>query len=179
MPADLVRDYYEAKWGPPDREARFEAFGHKMEVYKWMPDATGEGVAIYVTNGASASRVLSDSHRVEFFVGFRPEFDDIAPALSMLATYPLRGGEVRPGDTVTLGGPLWSGAVVSTFLIVPQIEELLDPLVLPDSSHVQFCQVLPISETELEIKRQRGAMWLLGELNDRGIATWKHQRQYL
>ncbi|WP_084599717.1 suppressor of fused domain protein [Actinoplanes subtropicus] len=179
MLADLVRGYYEAKWGAPNRIARFDAFGHTIEIYKWEPDATGEEVTIYATNGASASRVLPGGHRVEFFVGFHPEFDGIAPALSLLATYPLQEGDLRPGDTVTMGDPLWAGAPASTFLIVPQIEELLEPLLLPDASHVQFCEVLPISETELEIKRQRGAVWLLGDLNDRGIATWEHQRAYL
>jgi hypothetical protein len=179
MADSVIRDYYTAKWGVPDRVAHFEAFSHHIEVYKWGADATGEGVAIYATNGASAGRAAVDGHRVEFFVGFHPEFDDIAPALSLLATYPLRGGVISIGDTVTLGGPLWPGAPVSTFLIVPQIDELLDPLVLADATHVRFCQVLPVSKSEVEVRRRRGAIWLLGEMNDRGIPTWAHQREYL
>ncbi|MEW2145889.1 suppressor of fused domain protein [Micromonospora vinacea] len=151
-----------------------------MEVYKWPEEATGEGVTIYATNGASLARPASSGgRRVEFFVGFSPEFDDIAPSMSLLGSYPQSGGDVSPGQTVTLGGPLWSGAAVSTFLIVPQIEDLLTPLVLPDSTHVHFCQVLPISESELELKRLKGAVWLLGELNDRGIPTWRSGRRYL
>lgn len=179
LSAEAIRRYYEAKWGAPARLARFEAFGHAIEVYKWTEEAADEGVAIYATNGASAGVASWDSHRIEFFVGFHPEFDGIAPALSLLATYPLRGGGVSTGDTVTLGDPLWPGAPVSTFLIVPQIEELLEPLALADGTHVQFCQVMPISKAEVEMKRQHGAVWLLGELNDRGIATWMHQRKYL
>jgi hypothetical protein len=173
-----VRDFYTAKWGEPNRIARFEAFSHSIEVYKWTEDATDEGVAIYATNGASAA-ASKDGHRVEFFVGFHPEFDDIAPALSLLATYPLSGGAVSPGDTVTLGDPLWPGASVSTFLVVPQKEELLESLTLADDTHVQFCEVLPVSKSEVELKRRHGAIWLLGELNDRGIPTWTSRRNYL
>jgi hypothetical protein len=177
---DLIRAYYESKWGPPDRKAHFDVLGHPMEIYKWRKEATGEGVAVYATNGASAARPASSGgHRVEFFVGFDPEFDGIAPALSLLGSYPLTGGIVSNGDTVTLGDPLWAGASVRTFLAAPQIEELLDPLVLPDSTHVHFLQVLPISEAELELKREHSAEWLLGELNDKGIATWTHERRYL
>jgi hypothetical protein len=59
------------------------------------------------------------------------------------------------------------------------MENLLDPLLLPDSSHVLFYQVMPISEAELSLKQERGAEWLLGELNDMGIETWSHDRRYL
>ncbi|MET8907614.1 suppressor of fused domain protein [Micromonospora sp. NPDC004551] len=151
-----------------------------MEVYKWPEEATGEGVAVYATNGASVTKSASSGgRRVEFFVGFSPEFDDIAPSMSLLGSYPQHGGDVWPEETVTLGEPLWPGAAVSTFLVIPQIEELLPPLVLPDSSHVHFCQVLPISESELQLKRLNGAVWLLGELNDKGIPTWRSGRRYL
>ncbi|GAA2517228.1 suppressor of fused domain protein [Winogradskya humida] len=177
---DLISDFYESKWGRPKRKARFDVLGHPMEVGKWDEEATGEDVTMYATNGASAlESVQSPGRRVEFYVGFSPEFDDIASALSLLGSYPLTGAAVSVGDTVTLGDPLWSGAPVNTFLIAPQIEELFDPFVLPDSSHVHFYQVLLISENELKLKQQLGARWLLGELNDQGIPTWKHDRRYL
>ncbi len=176
---DLIRNYYESKWGPPHREAQFNVSGSEMEVYKWREDATGEGVTIYATNGASAETFQPLKSRVEFFIGLHPEFDDIAPALSLLGSYPLTGNSVSSGDTVTLADPLWTGAPTRTFLIAPQIEELLDPLPLPDSSHVHFCQAMPISDAELVLKKKKGAEWLLGELNDMGLATWQHDRRYL
>jgi len=178
--SELVSESYATKWGRPSRRARFDVLGKTIEVYKWNEDVTGEGVAIYATNGASAAPPVDPpGRRVEFFVGFSPDFDGIASSLSLLGSYPLAGATVSVGDTVTLGDPLWVGGAVSTFLIVPQIEELFDPLLLPDSSHVHFCQVLPISETELELKKQRGAQWLLGELNDQGIPIWTRDRRYL
>jgi hypothetical protein len=176
---DLIREYYESKWGLPHREARFELSGNEIEVYKWGESVTGEGVTIYATNGASAKESHSPKFRVEFFIGFRPEFDDIASALSLLGSYPLAGGSVVDGDTVTLGDPLWSASPARTFLIAPQIEELLPPLLLPNSSHVHFCQAIPISDAELDLKKRHGAEWLLGELNDRGMVTSRHDRRYL
>jgi hypothetical protein len=175
----LLRTHYESMWGAPSRIAKFEFLGNPMEVYKWPPESTDEGVALYATNGASAAAAPPAGVRVEFFVGLMPEFDDIASSLSLLGSYPLQGGTVSAGDTVTLGDPLWPGATVSTFLLVPQTVWLVEPLPLPDGSHVHFHQVLPISASELTLKKERGAIWLLGELNDERIPTWKHQRRYL
>ncbi|GAA2602678.1 hypothetical protein GCM10010435_97290 [Winogradskya consettensis] len=174
-----VREHYELMWQTPGRVARFDILGAPMEVYKWPAESTGEGVALYATNGASAVVASTGGVRVEFFVGLMPEFDDIVSSLSLLGSYPLQGGAASAGDTVTLGDPLWPGAATSTFLLVPQTDWLVEPLPLPDGSHVHFHQVLPISASELALKRQCGAIWLLAELNDEGIPTWQHQRRYL
>lgn len=80
---------------------------------------------------------------------------------------------------MTLGQPLWSGAVVRTFLVVPPLADILPALVLGDDSHVEFLQVMPVSERERELKSVKGARWLLGELNDLGVPTWTHARRYL
>lgn len=176
---DVIRDCYAARWGTPHRVGRFDAGGRAMEIYKWPESATGEGVAIYATNGASAEAVQPSGYRVEFFIGLTPEFDDIAPALSLLGSYPSTGNAVFAGDTVTHGEPLWRGAAARTFLVVPQTEALLEALLLPDATHVHFHMVMPISDGELALTKKRGAEWLLGELNDRSIPTWKHDRRCL
>lgn len=178
--SDSVREYYGSKWAAPRRTAWFEVLGHGVEIYKWDAAVTGEDVAIYATIGASAwAAQAPPGRRAEFFIGLEPEFDDIAPAMSMLGAYQAQGGNVADGDTVTLGSPLWPGAPASTFLVVPQIEALLDPLLLPDRTHVHFCEVIPISPGELKLKQKHDAIWLLGELNDRGLPTWRHERRYL
>jgi hypothetical protein len=175
-----VRGYYESHWGRPVRRAEFETLGHRIEVYKWDEESTEEDVTLYATNGASERCAPPDSrHRIEFILGLSPEFDDIASKMSLLASFPLEGGSVSKGDTVTLDEPLWSGTDVRTFLVVPPIEDILPPLALDDHSHVEFLQVLPISERERQLNAAKGARWLLGELNDLGIATWAHARRYL
>lgn len=176
-----VYDYYFSMWGAPSREAEFVIMGLEIEVLKWDGDATDMGATLYATIGASGDERsrIAGSHSVEFFTGFNPEIDSIAESLAVLATFPRKVQPISVGETVTLQEPLWDGSPMRTYLTVPPLEEIVPPLVKDDRSHIEFIHVVPIFDCELEIKKSKGAEWLLGELNDNGIRLSNPFRQSL
>ncbi|MGV9566071.1 suppressor of fused domain protein [Streptomyces sp. NPDC003480] len=173
-----VRAHYLRAWGEPSREAAFSLGEHKVEIFKWNHDRTDEGVTLYATCGAS--RALQSGpgalHRVEFVTGLLPEEDGIARGLAILGTYPLTGRHLSYGESITLPDPLWAGGRMTSFLAVRPMEDLVPDLALPDGSHVQFMNVVPVFESELRLRNGRSAEWLIGELNDNGVAWWDPRR---
>jgi hypothetical protein len=80
--AQAVRNAYHRAWGEPARTAVFERGGLKIEVFKWTPESSPEGVLLYATLGASDPSITVDSHRVEYMIGLMPERDSIASHLA-------------------------------------------------------------------------------------------------
>jgi len=181
MISDAVRDYCITKWGvPAKRQWFYDDIGNKVDVLKWTADATGEGVTIYVTIGASVRPVKGwdPKHRAELFIGLKPEADGVMQRLAMLAAYPATSGKaIDHGHTVTLDGPLWPGSQMRTFLILRQIEEILPALVLDDGLHVEFLQAVPIYDSELELKKTHGVPALLQRWREAGLAFWDPGRE--
>lgn len=162
---DSVKGHYARRWGSPTQSSAYEVDSQEIHIYKWDIHDTDEGVIMYATNGASG--VEYDGHRVEFFTGMYPGPDEIAASLAIISTFPLLSRPIGKGESITLQQPLWDGTPMCTFLVVPpRLKGFFSPLTLPDGSHIEFLQVVPIHEAELELKKIRGAEWLLGEIND-------------
>lgn len=68
---------------------------------------------------------------------------------------------------------------MKSFLAVRPMEDLVRDLALPDGSHVQFMNVVPVYESELKLRNGRSAEWLIGELNDNGVPWWDPRREPL
>ena len=175
-----VQDYLLDRWGDPTRTAKFEVQGLSIEVWKWAAEATGEGVDIYVTVGASEASphsVGEHSHRAEFMLGLRPGPDAVASPFAALGLYGQRNGvNVTGGDTVPSDGPLWPGTEMMAFLVLDQ-EEVLPPIQLVDGCHVHFLQAIPLHESELVFKRSQGMEALMGWWESKQMPFWESVRE--
>jgi hypothetical protein len=169
-----VARHYRSLWGRPARKLTFGGHGVRIQVHHWRAADTDEGVELYATAGASAAR-MDGQHRVEFILGLTSEVD-VAESLAGLGSFPLLSGEIDKGDTVTLGGPLWPGSECRAYLIIPEVEDYLSPLV-SRRGHVQFLRAMPIFDSEIDLKKEHGAGWLMEELHDQGMRIGDAKRR--
>jgi hypothetical protein len=146
-----------------------------VEVYKWDPEATPEGVALYATIGASELPLVGHdpAHRAEFFVGLLPAKDDIARPLAMLASHSAHEKTALDhGHTVIFLEPFWAGTSLRTFLVMRPVSEILPTLGLPGGVHVEFLQAIPLFQSELAFKKANGAEALLRRWEESGVPFW-------
>ncbi len=166
-----VSEYYLTKFGEPSRQAEFLSPGdHRIGIYKWDECQTDEGVAMYATIGASD--VLGNSDfSCEFFVGLKPEVDDIVQTLAEVALHG-RGDSSIPetGDSITLSYPLWQGTQASAFLFTDG-DEILPP-VLVGSKKMVFLQLVPLFLSELEYKKEKGEQSLWSAFESKQVPYW-------
>ncbi|GAB2733222.1 suppressor of fused domain protein [Arthrobacter bambusae] len=174
-----IQDYLLARWGNPTRTAAFEVQRLSIEIWKWAAEATGEGIDIYVTVGASDATpedVGEPRYRAEFMLGLHPGPDAVASSFAALGLYGRRNAvTVTSGDSVPSDGPLWPGTDMMAFLILDQ-EEVLPPVQLPDGSHVHFLQAIPLHESELAFKRSQGAEALMNWWERKQVPFWESGR---
>jgi hypothetical protein len=166
-----VSELVVAKWGPPDRRARFTQGAVSIEVYKFEAATTGEGVVIYVTvtSGPSPS-----GHWGEFMLGLDVAHDEVAAPLASLSAY-ARATPLHHGDTVPIGDPPWPGSGFSRFLVMRQVDSVLGPFRVGDRS-VEYLTVIPVYESEVEVKAKVGADALIDRFRSQGVAFWKADR---
>jgi hypothetical protein len=161
-PREAVAAHYRTLLGPPSREAVFRPpGGAQIGVWKWDKRSSGQGVNVYATLGAADALAVGEK-RVEFLVGLEPEADDVAEALAEAALHGVGTGRSPAfGDTLTLAYPLWRGTRMRSFLFTTGGEEKIAPLVEP--VQVDFVQLVPLFENEVEFKRRNGeqALWAL------------------
>jgi hypothetical protein len=169
-----VADHYESQWGRASRTRTFYAANQKTRVYEWDASRTDEGVTLYATVGASDGANLG-SHRVEFIAGLLPADDAFAMSLAGIAAFPRVRGEVNKGDTVSLEQPLWPGAQMRAFLVIPSVNAYIPTIPVGDY-HVEFLRVLPIHPAEIELKKVHGASWLMRQLHRQGLVMSDPQR---
>lgn len=166
-----VHDTLAARWGEPARRATFRTLEHEVAVYKWAPEATGQGVTLYVTHVLSPP--ARQRHRTEFFAGFSPEKDEVASPLAALALSQIRQGEeIGHGHTVPAPGPLWTGTGMRRFLVMRPRTEIIPDVSLSDGSHVAFLQAIPIHDEEADYKTAHDAEALIRGWEKRGVAFW-------
>lgn len=179
MILDDVKQHYVAVFGEPSQRASLRIDSYPAEVFKWDAAANPHGVAFYASVGASRDLLsgIDPSHRVEFFIGLLPEQDGVARSLAMVTLDPvLHGSTLGPGQTLAYPEPLWSGTEMSSFLILrPQVEMVPD-LVLDDSVHVEFLQLVPLYAGELGFKVARGADALMVEFERAAVPFWDPNR---
>ena len=180
MTQDLVRRHYRELWGEPSRVAEHIFKGQAFEIWKWDAERTAEGVALYGTIGGSARPLPGSpsSHRFELFLGLRPPEDEVAMALAGAASLPFRTGKhLEPGHTVTFADmPLWPRTAMRTLLVRRPREPIVPTLLGPNGLHVEFWQVLPLYETELEFHRRHGPDALLEQWDAVGVPFWDPYR---
>jgi hypothetical protein len=177
--ADAIHDLYLARWGPPSREARFDARDYGISILKWAADATSEGVALYATAGASEWPLSGrdPNHRIELYTGLLPERDDIASAFAALGLYSVREGvALDHGHTVPNDGPLWPDTRMDVFLVTRPPEPLLPALDLSEGLHVEFLQVTPIYRSERAFKVEHGTEALIERWKRAGVPFWNPNR---
>jgi hypothetical protein len=162
-----VAKHYQSLWGKPSRVLNFRGSGARVQVHTWGLAGTDWGVALYATIGASEGKAAGH-HRVEFILGLRPEEDGVLEAMASLGSFPILAGEIDKGETVTLGEPLWPGSAFRAFLMVPEVEDFIPPLVTR-KKHVQFLRVVPIHDSEIDLKNEHGPGWLMEQLHDQGL----------
>jgi Suppressor of fused protein (SUFU). len=175
----FVHQCYRSKWGQPARRAEFRVDGLVAEVLKWDRPATGEGVILYTTVGASdyAMEAAHPGHRVEFFLGLLPEKDEIASALAALALYPKRQAAiVDHGHTIPSSEPFWPGTAMRHFVITRSIVPIIEPIEVGNGIHVEFLEVTPIFESELAYKKKHGYEALRDHWKEHGVEFWNPDR---
>ncbi|MBK5571811.1 suppressor of fused domain protein [Ensifer sp. SSB1] len=169
-------EHYEKLYGRPDRTARFAlADGRSILIYKWSEESSKEGVTLYATDGVR--ELLKDgSDACEFYIGLRPEVDDVVEAIAE-AAFDGNGTGVPPnsGDTITLSFPLWKGTVAATFLftngdgILPPIQD--------NGTAIHFVKLVPIFPNELEYKKRFGEDALWERFESQGVEYWNAYRE--
>jgi hypothetical protein len=63
--------------------------------------------------------------------------------------------------------------------VADTIEDTVPPLALPDGTHIEFLSVVPLYDSELELKKRTSAEWVMGEFNDQEIPWWSPERPSL
>ena len=170
-----VNDYYVRLWGDPSRIAEFSISGVRLEINKWNADVHPEEVAFYITNGLSSYELkgFDRSHRLEIFIGFLPEEDEIAQALASFAISPILDGiEIGPGHTMTFTEPLWNGTQMQTLIVSEPRVQIVPPLFLDSGVHVEFLQAIPLFPSELKLKKEKGYSFLLNQWERNGVPFW-------
>src|SRR5258705_12414168 len=162
-----TREAITAMGGIPDGEARFETFEIVVEVLKYEPVKTREGVVIYVTSTIGRNDA---GHFKEFLVGLDGPHDDVADPLARLSAF-ARASPIHDGDTVPMDEPLWPGTDMRRWMATTQREAGIGPSTI-DGRHVEFMNGIPISESELEAKQRLGVDGFLAELRDNGLGLW-------
>lgn len=175
---DAVADHAVARWGEPSRRARFDASGFAVGVLKWDAERTAQGVALYLTVGASAAPMAGrdPGHRLELVCGLLPPRDDVARSLARAASYPARGTALAPGRTIDLGEPLWQSTTMTGFLVARSRRDLLPALELPGGRHVEFLQAIPVFGDEIATAVREGAEELLRRWEAAGVRFWDPDR---
>jgi len=173
---DNVFEYYEGRFGLPDRQADFKSpAGTAIEVFKWSEDRSGEGVAIYATSGASHI-FGDDALGCEFFLGLTPEADDIVHALAEAALHGSGSPKVPDfGDSIALSYNLWQGTEARSFLFTNG-DEIIQPTKI-GSKELRFIQLVPLFDSELSYKKSKGEIALWKKFEEMTIPYWSSTRK--
>lgn len=150
----IVKSALLARYGEPSREAVFDVLGDDVEVLKWERSSSR---AMYVTVGGSDVNAVpggesANHHGTELLLRLSPPVDDVARALAVAATYPLRSNSpLAPGATITLSDPLWPRAPFRSLLFSSGEE-----LIVYGAWHVVLLTAVPVTDAELALHRLKG-----------------------
>jgi hypothetical protein len=175
MPPKNVLEYYERKFGCPDREAFFlSPEGKRIEIFKWSEGRTDEGVTIYATAGVSTIFDY-DGMSYEFFLGLTPQADEVVFALAEVALHGL-ANERAPvfGDSMSLSYNLWPGTAAKTFLYTNG-DGILSPTAVGFKS-ISFIQLVPLFDSELNYKKENGERSLWDKFEGLMVPYWSSRR---
>ena len=174
--ADVLRaveDRLTSTFGEPDSRAAVTFLGaDRIEVLRFV---TADGLVRYATLGMSAAPmadptvVVADplrGPRAELVLTVRGGRDEVLRPLATLGASPqVEGLVVAPGASLDLGGPLWTGAPFTGFLVA-EPGGLVPDLELPEPAEpVRFLPLLPMTPNEAAHKRVHGA----AELQERWL----------
>ncbi|MCB4811062.1 suppressor of fused domain protein [Methylovorus menthalis] len=171
----MIIDHYFKKFGSPSREAEFSTQKNSIKVLKWDQDKTGEGVAIYATEGAS--NIHGDENNgCEFFLGIAPEVDDVVDAIAEAALHG-NGTLLIPnsGDSINLSYPLWVGTEAHSFMFTNG-DEIIEPINIVNKKII-FIQLVPIFESELKYKNDHSEIDLWKRFEALEVAYWNAKRK--
>jgi hypothetical protein len=172
--ASKIRDHYIARWGPPRREGTFTANDPEgpltVSVGKWLPEQTTQGVTIY-----ASWRSRQGLAPVEFYVGFRPENDDVADSFALLSRFASRS-MVNDGDTVEVEGGLWPGTRMNAWLVASPPQPVIANLDL-HGIHVHFLQAIPLYPAERTWKAVHGRDALMQRWEQALVEFWDPNRR--
>ncbi|MCF6468423.1 suppressor of fused domain protein [Nonomuraea sp. MG754425] len=175
-----VRDFYTSKMGEPVREALFVKDEFKIGILKWSASVATGGVTLYGTLGSSDYPLPGRhwGHRQEFFIGFAPEWDDIAEPLAQLGSYTqFRSANLESGHTLRLPVELVEETWLRGFLVVEPLDDVLSRVALGDGRHVEFLMAIPLYSNELDFAAKRGAEALRDAMSEKNIPFWKARRR--
>jgi hypothetical protein len=176
---DAVTEHYVRELGDSFRRIEYDVRGMPITVMAWTPDNNPQGVHLYATVGASR-RPLGESqsgHRFELIGGALPNEPRLAHVLSLAAAYPALFGEpLGHGHSIPYEEPLWPGTDMQKVLVVRPLEDLVSRLELPDGSHVEFLNALPVYEEEVAFKSTHGLDRLRDAWQTGNIPFWDPRR---
>ncbi|QMU75204.1 suppressor of fused domain protein [Streptacidiphilus sp. PB12-B1b] len=177
MSADEVLAAVEARlvstFGEPDARASVTFVGaDRIAVLRFL---TGDGLVRYATLGMSAAPMADPNElvadpvrgpRAELLLTVRGGRDEVLRPLATLAASPqVEGVIVAPGGSLDLGGPVWTGAPFTGFLVA-EPGGLVEDVALPEPAEpVRFLPLLPMTPNEAAHKRVHGA----AELQERWL----------
>lgn len=168
---DIV-SHYKKLYGEPERVARFtDNCGTQIHIYKFGLAQNPDEVAIYATDGARHISSLG----IEYFIGIRPEVDEIVDAVAEVA---IEGKKwqtpPKPGDSITLSFPIWNNSKASTLMFSNGDEIIPDLTVGPRT--IRFIKLVPLFPEELEFKKEFGAERLWQHFIAHRVAYWSSNR---
>lgn len=173
---DEVKDHYSSVLGPRYKVRHLSGPGQGVEVLRWEPEANPERVYLYATVGGSAQPIPDSdpTHRTELYMGLMPDAMDPAAALATAATHHiLQGVEVSPGDTVSFDQPFMEGSYMTSLWVrLPRYADIVPPLVLADSTHVQFLMAIPLHSSEVAFIQKHGPEALMDRWTDEELPYW-------
>jgi hypothetical protein len=164
---NTLYNYYQTKYGKPAREAEFiSPDGKKVEILKWPPNQTSEGVSIYTTLGAS-SLLGNENESCEFFLGLSPDADSIAQALAEVAVTGNGSSNIpNSGDSLSLSYELWQGTKANSFLFTNG-DEIIPPVTIKNKK---------IFSSELKFKKAHGEKMFWSLFESQSIPYWSSNR---
>jgi hypothetical protein len=122
------------------------------------------------------STILGDSlQSCEFFVGLSGNVDELAGSLAEVGLHGNGTSRVPvSGDSVTLSYPLWPGTAMRSFMFTDGAGLLPS---YADSQHrIDFIQLVPLFDEELEFKKRKGEAALWRAFEAAGVPYWDPRR---
>lgn len=177
--ANVERQYL-SRFGPPTESVSVPVSGVTIEVLKWDPLQTDQGVVLYATLGAAALPVSGSArslHRLELMLGLSSPRDSVAKALATLARYPSESGQpLEHGHTLDVVSPLWDSTEMTAFLVTRPLEALVPTLEVDEGLAVEFMTAIPIFQSEIRYKQRHGVEALLTRWELFWIEFWDPDR---
>jgi hypothetical protein len=177
---EAIRAHYLSAFGESTGERTFESDGRGVDVLRYKAPDAGPGDHVYATLGGAQYPLpgASAAHRLEFYAQLIPDVPNIGRVLATLAMYPERElVALSDSHSVDIQRPVSQFSEMHQVLLFRPSVEFLAPLELRGGEfHIEFLEVVPVYESEVQYKREHGMGALFDMWEGKRVEFWNPGR---